>query len=171
MDQSEVNLEQMADDWLDPYYQYEGSQEEYFDWSTDYSSQEYETTQPSTNIPWREHPEARVGTEVLEEYYTTSEKSWFDKIGDAIEKFAPSIGNIFGPKPSPSTQPQPQTKIPVYTGEQPTATPGTTVINPPAAESPGTNVILSIAGDAESALGSNWMIYIAVGLAAYYFLR
>lgn len=170
----------MAEDWLDPDYQYEGSQEEWFDWSVPYSSQEpasYETSQPSLNIPWREQPEARVGTEVIQPYYTTSEKSWLDTLGDVIAKVGPSLVNIFGSSPSQSPQPA----SPPPASPPPTATPGITVITPPATQSPvtqspatqspATNVILSIAGDAESALGSNWMIYIAIGLAAYYFLR
>lgn len=174
MSESEISLEQMAEDWLDPDYQYEGSQQEYLEWSADYETgydtgpvEDFERSPVDLNVPWREHPEARVGTEVLEPYYKT-EDTWWEKVIDAVDDFAPVITKIFSPRPTASSQ------FPVIqptTGQQqPETTDSTLPVLGAVSQRPETSAGPVFFGSTATG-GPNYMLYAAIGLAAYYLLR
>ena len=157
----EPTLEQVADDWLDPDFQYEGSCYDEYDWSYDYESEPSYERGPDLNIPWREQPYAPTSQEVLAPY--TTQKSWWDSLGDFFKDIGPTAIKIAETFLNSGSARSGTSVL-----STPTKAPGT--VQPIILQSGSTQPVFFQTPAAETG-SPNYLLYAAIAAAAYFLLK
>jgi len=180
MAESGITLDQIANDWLDPDFQYQDSVYDDFDWSYNYDTYE---PGPSLNIPWREQPTTPTSYEVITPY--TTQKSWLDTLGEVFKVVGPTAMNIIETiyKPEPTapvlskapvlSTPSPGSSQPIIlqTGTTQPAPSQPIIVVPGTGQQTGTSSPIFVQQPGGAAATPNYILYAVIGLAAVFLMR